>query len=129
MSADWIADYRRANADVLVFGLIEDPEGVENVEDIANSGMDGLLFGPFDLSQSAGLEGNATHPDLVKQHDRVIAAVKAAGIEYISIPGWEPGDLKAVSEYSRIFNVSGDRGALMNGFRAGLDAILTGLQA
>lgn len=129
MSADWITDYRRANADVLVFGLIEDPEGVENVEDIASSGIDGLLFGPFDLSQSAGLEGNAKHPDLVKQHDRVIAAVKAAGIEYIAIPVWEPGDLKAVSEYARIFNVSGDRGALINGFRAGFDAILKGLQA
>jgi 2-keto-3-deoxy-L-rhamnonate aldolase RhmA len=120
-STGWVADYRRADADVLVFGLIEDPEGVENVEAIASeSGLDGLLFGPFDLAQSAGLEGDVAHPDIRKLHQRVTAAVQAAGIEYISIPGWEPGDIKAVAEYSRIFNISGDRGALSIAFRTAL---------
>jgi 2-keto-3-deoxy-L-rhamnonate aldolase RhmA len=120
-SLDWPSDYRRANADVLVFGLIEDAEGVENVEAIAaGSGLDGLLFGPFDLSQSAGLEGDISHADIEKMHDRVIAAVRAAGIEYLSIPAWEPGDLATVAGYSRLLNISGDRGGLALLFRTAL---------
>jgi 4-hydroxy-2-oxoheptanedioate aldolase len=125
LSTDWPADYRRADADVLVFGLIEDPQGVENVEAIASeSGLDGLLFGPFDLAQSAGLEGDVAHPDVVKMHQRVVAAVRAAGIQYIAIPGWEPGDLRSTAEYARIFNISGDRGALFVAFGTALaDAV------
>jgi 4-hydroxy-2-oxoheptanedioate aldolase len=130
ISTDWTMDYRRANADVLVFGLIEDPEGVENVEAIAgDSGLDGLLFGPFDLSQSAGLEGDVAHPEIRKMHQRVVSAVQAAGIEYISIPGWEPGDLASVAEYSRIFNISGDRGGLAVAFRTALAEAVTELSA
>ena len=116
LTLDWPSAYRAANADVLVFGLIEDPEGVENVEAIAGSGIDGLLFGPFDLAQTAGLEGDVAHPEIEKMHRRVVAAVRDAGIEYIAIPGWEPGDLAAVAEYARILNISGDRGTLFTAF-------------
>ncbi|MGD0555109.1 MAG: aldolase/citrate lyase family protein [Streptosporangiaceae bacterium] len=130
ISTDWPADYHRANADVLIFGLIEDPEGVQNVEAIASeSGLDGLLFGPFDLAQTAGLEGDVAHPDIRKMHQRVTAAVQAAGIEYIAIPGWEPGDLTSTAEYARIFNISGDRGALSIAFRTALADAVKGLSA
>lgn len=116
---DWPTAYRRSNADVLVFGLIEDIEGVENVEAIAQSGLDGLLLGSFDLSQTLGLEGDVTHPDIRTMHDRVVAAVQTAGIEYISLP-WEFVDLASVLEYSRILNVSADRGGLFMAFRTAL---------
>jgi len=122
LSLDWPADSRRANEDVLVFGLIEEPTGVENVEAIAGSGLDGLLFGAFDLAQSLGLDGDVTHPDIDKMHSRVVAAVHAAGIEYLAIPGWGSGGLAAVAEHSRILNVSGDRGALMVAFRTALNS-------
>jgi 4-hydroxy-2-oxoheptanedioate aldolase len=121
LTFDWVTDYRRANDDVLVFGLIEDAEGVENVEEIASeSGLDGLSFGPFDLSQSAGLDGDVHHPDLEAMHQRVTAAVRAAGIEYLAIAGWESGDNASIVEYARIFAVSGDRGALIQDFRTRL---------
>ena len=42
LTFDWTRDYRRANEDVLVFGLVEDVEGVENVDAIAKAGLDGL---------------------------------------------------------------------------------------
>ena len=128
LSLDWPADRRRADADVLVFGLIEDAEGVENVEAIASeSGLDGLLFGPFDLAQAAGLEGDVGHPDIRTMHRRVTSAVRAAGIEYIAIPGWEPGSLAEIAEYSRILNVSGDRGALSLAFRTARAEAVAGL--
>lgn len=117
LTFDWPAEYRRANADVLVFGLIEDAEGVHNVEAIASeSGLDGLVFGPFDLSQEAGLEGNVSHPDIEKMHRRVTSAVRAAGIEYVAIPSWEFGGIEQLAENSRIFNISADRGALFLAF-------------
>jgi 2-keto-3-deoxy-L-rhamnonate aldolase RhmA len=122
--ADWESDFRRANADVLVFGLIEDLEGVENVQEIAEqSGLDGLVFGPFDLSQSIGFEGNIVHPDIEKMHARVTSAARAAGIEYIALVGWEFGDASSMAANSRIINVSSDRGALFGSFQRGRDEI------
>ena len=118
LTFEWPTEYRRANADVLVFGLIEDAEGVDNVEAIAReSGLDGLVFGPFDLSQEAGLEGNVGHPDIEKMHQRVTAAARAAGIEYVALPGWEFGGIEQLAQNGRIFNVTGDRGALFMAFR------------
>jgi 4-hydroxy-2-oxoheptanedioate aldolase len=122
ISTDWAADYRRMDADVLVFGLIEDPEGVDNVEAIAESGLDGLLFGPFDLAQAAGLDADVTHPDIAKMYERFIAAVRAAGIEYVGIPGWGSAGLRALARDSRIINLSGDRGALATAFSTALAA-------
>jgi 2-keto-3-deoxy-L-rhamnonate aldolase RhmA len=120
-SRDWPVQYRQANQDVLAFGLIEDEEGVENVEAIsARSGLDGLMFGPFDLAQAAGLEGDVSHPTIEKQRSRVTAATAASGIEYLTIVGWDPGDLSAVAEYSRIFIVFGDRPLLADGLSKAL---------
>jgi len=127
---DWPGEYRKANDDVLVFALIEDIEGVENVEEIAkHSGVDGLVFGPFDLSQAAGLDGNIGHPDIKAMHQRVAEAAVSAGIEYLALLGWEPGDLAAIAQYARIFNVSGDRGALFIAFQKARQDALNGLAA
>lgn len=88
---DWIADYRRSNRDTLVFGLIEDPEGVENVAAIAAvSGLDGLVFGPFDLAMALGLEGDVTHPDIDAARTKVIEATRSSGIEFVAIAGSVP---------------------------------------
>lgn len=129
LTLDWPTDYRRANQDVLVFGLIEDVEGVENVEAIANeSGLDGLMFGPFDLAQAAGFEGDVTHPDIVRMQTRVRSAASAAGIEYLALAGFEPGGYESIAEYSRIVSVSGDKGALFMAFRSRLDEVTAGLE-
>lgn len=115
LSQDWPSDYRRMDADVLVLGIIEHPAGVDEVESIAREGgLDGLMFGPFDLAMSLGLGGDVTHPDIQKMHQRVIEATRAAGIEYITPnAAWE-SDLEATG--SRIIPVAGDRAALVDAF-------------
>jgi 4-hydroxy-2-oxoheptanedioate aldolase len=119
VSDEWPGMYRQANADTMMFGLIEDLEGVENVEAIASvPGLDGLLFGPFDLSHEAGLDGDRTHPSIAEMGKRVTAAVREAGIEYIALPGWEFDDLASRREYARIFVVAGDRYGLVGLFRS-----------
>jgi len=119
VSTDWSADSRRSNADVLVFAMIEDFDGVENVESISQSGVDGLLFGSFDLSQSLGLDGSVDHTDLERMQNRVTSAVRSSGIEYITL-GWDFDDFATICTYSRIFNVAADRPGLFNLFSSAI---------
>lgn len=124
LTENWIADYQRANRDTLVFGLIEDIDGVENVDAIARvPGLDGLVFGPFDLAMSLGLEGDVTHPDIDAAGAKIIKATHDAGIEYVAIPGFGSGGLEAIAASgSRIINVTGDRGLLYKVFKEQLIA-------
>jgi 4-hydroxy-2-oxoheptanedioate aldolase len=51
----WEGFEARQNRAALVFALIEEAEGLENVEEIAAvEGLGGLYFGPFDLALSLG---------------------------------------------------------------------------
>ncbi|WP_043262936.1 aldolase/citrate lyase family protein [Streptomyces sp. CT34] len=58
------AEYiRRANAETMLIALIEDAEGVEAIDDIlAPGGVDLVLPGPADLSQSYGVPWQLRHP-------------------------------------------------------------------
>ncbi|MCX5240271.1 aldolase/citrate lyase family protein [Streptomyces prunicolor] len=136
LTDDWVAEYRRADRDTLVFGLIEDVEGVENVRAItAVPGLDGLVFEPFDLAMALGLDGDVSHPDIEKMRSDVVDATRDAGIEYVSIVGFGTGgSLEGIAASgSRIVNVTGDRGffhtalkSSLAGTRNGLDAITSG---
>ncbi|KRE71147.1 HpcH/HpaI aldolase family protein [Arthrobacter sp. Soil762] len=54
---------RRANAEVVVAVLIEDREGVEAIDEIlTGGGVDVVLPGPGDLSQSYGVPWETRHP-------------------------------------------------------------------
>jgi NADP-dependent 3-hydroxy acid dehydrogenase YdfG len=87
--------------------------GVDNVELIAHEGgLDGLMFGPFDLAMNLGLGDDIAHPDIEEMHNRVIQATRAAGIEYVTPnAAWE-SNLDATG--SRIIPVGGDRAALVS---------------
>lgn len=113
MSANWAEDLSRARKDVLVFGLIEDIEGVENIEAIAAAGLDAVMFGPFDLAVALGLDGNVKHPKIVEMGARVRRAAVAAGIQCFALLGWDAGTLESLAaEGVRIFNIGGDKGGL-----------------
>lgn len=116
LTMDWPAELR--HTDILVFGLIEDVEGVENVEEIASTGLDGLLFGPFDLAMAMGLEGDVTNTTVREMNVRVRKAALNAGIQFLAIPGWDETVTTLAAEGVRLFNISGDRGMLMTAFRS-----------
>jgi len=73
----------RANEQTLLGVMIEDVEGVENVEDIAAvEGIDLLFVGPGDLSHSYGMEragAAVTQPQVVEAFDRVGEACRQHG--------------------------------------------------
>nr|HET7858278.1 aldolase/citrate lyase family protein [Caldimonas sp.] len=69
-----------AEREICVLVQVESAEGIANVAAIARTeGVDGVFFGPADLSASLGHLGNASHPDVLRAIDGGIAAVLAAG--------------------------------------------------
>lgn len=74
-------DYlKAANDEVLLLALIEDPEGVENVEAIAAEGLDGLWVGVGDLAMGYGVGTDRDHPLVMQASARILAACQQHGI-------------------------------------------------
>lgn len=68
---------------VLVIGMIETGQALDNVEAIAATpGLDGLYIGPGDLSLSLGLtpHQDSREPIMVEAQERILAAAKANGL-------------------------------------------------
>lgn len=76
-----IDDYlEQANGQMCLLVQAETVQAVANLEAIAGTeGVDGVFFGPADLSASMGLRGRASHPDVQRTICEGIATVRAAG--------------------------------------------------
>jgi 4-hydroxy-2-oxoheptanedioate aldolase len=76
-----VAEYlRQANEQRLVIVQIEDPEPLEELEQIAAvPGIDMLFFGPGDFSQGIGHPGEMAHPRIVETRRRVAAVAREYG--------------------------------------------------
>jgi 4-hydroxy-2-oxoheptanedioate aldolase len=78
---DWQKYEEHANTDPLIFLLIEDLEGANQIEHIlAVDGIDVIHLGAFDMSVSAGYRGNVDHPEIRKALDRILAACKERNV-------------------------------------------------
>ncbi len=70
--------------DILAIIMIEDQEGVRNIDDILKvPGIGAVIFGPYDYSFSIGHPGETTHPDVLKTWDVVKAACDRANVPLI----------------------------------------------
>jgi len=76
-----IDDYvTRADQEMCVLVQVETRAGLDNLADIAAvDGVDGVFFGPADLSASLGLLGQAGHPEVQRAIADGIRTVRAAG--------------------------------------------------
>jgi 4-hydroxy-2-oxoheptanedioate aldolase len=75
------AMYRQANDDTMVIVLVEDPTGLENLDEILTvEGVDVVGIGDGDLSHSLGFVGDKTNPEFRRVIDeaeaRVVRSVK-----------------------------------------------------
>lgn len=87
-----VDDYlERANDDYVSLTVqIETAEAVENVEAIlATPGVDAIFIGPSDMAASMGLIGQQSHPDVIANVERAVAAAKAAG-KPVGINAFDP---------------------------------------
>lgn len=74
---------RSSNEAVMVIALLEDREGVENLEEIlAVEGVDALSFGPFDYSLSMGLKAN--DPRIWEDFRMVVDKGKQKGLSVLT---------------------------------------------
>ena len=86
----------QSNAEILVAPLIEDPEGVKNLDEILDvSGIDFVMFGPLDFAFSSGL-CDFMHPEVQATRNRVIDTCRAKNIA-VDI-GSNPEELRAAVE-------------------------------
>ncbi|CAN7633985.1 HpcH/HpaI aldolase family protein [Brucella pseudogrignonensis] len=110
---------------ILVAVLIETPEGFENFDEIVGvEGIDIVAFGPFDLSQAMGLNGDWKHPSVLKRQEELVKKTLDRGIQVMpSTFDSDPEGLAAQVAHwqslgARIFAVSGDRFMLSSGYGA-----------
>ena len=77
-----VAQYcRDANDSILILPKIESPEGIRNAEGIMNvPGVDGIVFGPGDLSVKMGHAGESKHPQVVEALESVVQLAIEHGI-------------------------------------------------
>ena len=85
-----------ANDEMCVLVQVENQAGMDNLAAItAVDGVDGVFFGPADLSASMGLLGQPSHPDVRKVIADAIRQVRAAG----KAPGVLTSDPEVIQEY------------------------------
>jgi 4-hydroxy-2-oxoheptanedioate aldolase len=75
------ADYlQRADSEICVVVQAESATALDNLDEIARvEGVDGVFFGPADLSASLGHRGQPNHPEVRAALDRAFATTLAAG--------------------------------------------------
>ena len=76
-----IKDYMHAcEQQLCLLVQIESPEGLKNLEAIANTdGVDGVFIGPADLSANMGYPGNPGHKEVQTAIENAIARILACG--------------------------------------------------
>ena len=77
----------RANRELMVVVMIEDKEGVEAIDDIVTvPGIDMVLEGAIDLSQSLGVPADPQHPSVQAAIARIAQACQVRGVPFCAIP-------------------------------------------
>lgn len=72
--------FAEANDEVLIIPQCETVGCLNHIEEIvAIDGIDGIFFGPYDLSTDMGIPGQFEHPDFLKARSRILDACKNAG--------------------------------------------------
>lgn len=86
-AGDLVEYLQRANDEVMVVPMIESRAGVERLEAILQvPGIDMVLEGAADLSQSFGIPWQTEAPAVVDALDRVFACCRRENVPYCAIP-------------------------------------------
>ena len=71
---------RSANQNILVAAMVEDVEGVDNLDAIlGENGLDLVFIGPGDLSNDMGHVCEFSHPEVLKTMDNIVQRTLRAG--------------------------------------------------
>jgi 2-keto-3-deoxy-L-rhamnonate aldolase RhmA len=112
--------FAAVNRDVVCNVIIEDVEGVENIDEIvAVPGLDFLTFGPSDVSGSYGVPGQLAHPSVHEAGAKVMGACRRANIPVHTTAAWAPASMDEMAAAGiRLLTSSSDAMNLLVGMRA-----------
>lgn len=115
--------FERANAEILVTVMIEDRMGVENLEAILSvPGIDMVLEGAVDLSQSFCLPGQFTHPTVLQAVQTIADTCRAKQVPFCAVPR-NPEQFNAwLAQGVQAFLLGDDRGLAFKAFKAHLES-------
>jgi 2-dehydro-3-deoxyglucarate aldolase/4-hydroxy-2-oxoheptanedioate aldolase len=115
-----LADYfRRANAETFIAIQIEHADAVVDVEHIAAvADVDVLFVGPADLSQSLGIPGEWSHPQLWAAIEAVARAAGEHGIHWAILPPNVDYARRCVGMGCRMLSLGLDTWAFHRGLKA-----------
>lgn len=113
-----VKDYLlQANEERFVTVQIEDPEGIENLDEIAEvKGIDMLFFGPGDYSHALGIAGEFDHPEIDKARKLVVSAAEKNG-KFAGTVGTPDNYKELVNTGYSFLNVGSDVGMMGKGLR------------
>jgi 2-keto-3-deoxy-L-rhamnonate aldolase RhmA len=116
--------YDFADQNVMVIGMIEEAQAVENIEAIASTpGLDVLFIGTSDLAFSLGLRGDQQHPLVREAVARVVAAGKAHG-KILGAPAATSAQIEQFIEQGlRFFQTGTELGFMSRGAKQLLEAL------
>jgi 2-keto-3-deoxy-L-rhamnonate aldolase RhmA len=117
-TSDRMEYFQHANRETLVAVIIEDKEAVDEVDAIAaTEGIDALLLGPGDLSQSYGLIGQLDHPVIHQATDAMAEACARHG-KWWGAPVESRDHAEALLRRgARLLQSGNDQAVLVSGFR------------
>ncbi|MFD6517054.1 HpcH/HpaI aldolase/citrate lyase family protein [Rhodococcus sp. NPDC060176] len=112
----------RANAEIMVVVMIEDKQAVEAIDSILKvPGIDMVLEGAADLSQSYGVPWQIRHPQVLDALAHIAKRSQAHNVRYCAIPR-TPDDHSAWLEQGvRCFVLGEDRSVTARALRAHLN--------
>jgi 4-hydroxy-2-oxoheptanedioate aldolase len=120
ISPDYFAE---ANASIVLLALIENLEGVDNVDEIAASGLDCLWVGSGDLAMAYGVPGQRKHPQVMQAAQKVLDACQKHNV----VAGFPVGDADearwAKEQGYRAIGFGGAESYIMQASRAFLDSV------
>ncbi|MCH8830149.1 MAG: hypothetical protein IID45_11290, partial [Planctomycetes bacterium] len=115
--------FKRIDDSLCLFMLIEDPEGVENVEEIAAVGLDCLWVGTGDLAMSYGVPGERDHPQVQEAAAKILAACQKHDVA-AGFPALDAEDAKRAREQGfRCIGLGGAENFVMQASRGFLSAL------
>ncbi|WP_171040659.1 HpcH/HpaI aldolase family protein [Marinobacter alexandrii] len=123
-----LKDYlHQANQEVLVVLMIEDLEGLENRDAIMSvPGVDWVLPGAVDLSQSLGCPGEPLHPKVTEAIDALARSCRGLPVEFCALPR-TPDQLNEWHERgTRVFLLGEDRSLLFRHLKSHLASSRSG---
>lgn len=122
--------FELANAEILLAIMIEDRSGVENLEQILTvPGIDMVLEGAVDLSQSYGLPGQFSHPEIVQAVQSVAETCRTKQVPFCAVPRNPQQFNEWLAQDVPAFLLGDDRGVAFRAFKAHLESYRSGMSA